>query len=118
MASPQTELKSYDFPLEPIPRLSCLDPNADALIENMKPVVLTDTNLVSSALKWNLDYLQKNLGDGSFTVYISKNHKFKYYDDTKIQEHCLDFTAPTERFDMKFVDFVKRLRKLQANDRR
>lgn len=111
-------LKQYEFPVEPIPRLSYTDPNAEKLIENMKPVVLTDTNLVSSALKWNLDYLEKNLGDGTFTVYISKNNKFKYYDDTKIQEHCLDFVAPTERVDMKFIEFSERLRKLQTSDRR
>ncbi|XP_076317986.1 hypoxia-inducible factor 1-alpha inhibitor-like [Tachypleus tridentatus] len=114
----ELHFQPYDFPTVSIPRLSHLNPDADRLISEMKPVVLTDTELVASAQKWNLDYLEKNIGSGSYTVYLSNNKKFKYFDESKIQEHNLNFTPPTERTEMKFWDFAECLRNWKAGEKR
>lgn len=37
------------------------DPPGEELMENEEPVVLTYTNLVSPALKWDIEYLQENM---------------------------------------------------------
>ena len=49
-----------------------------------EPVVLLGTELVSSALHWDLLYLLQNLGSAKHTVYISKTRDFKYFDDRKV----------------------------------
>ncbi|XP_064614715.1 hypoxia-inducible factor 1-alpha inhibitor-like [Liolophura sinensis] len=95
----------YTFDTEEIPRLSCKDPLAEKLMANERPVVLTDTNLVTSALHWTIPYLQENIGSCDFSVYSSTNNKFKYYDDKKIRSNK-DFIPPTRRTEMKFPDFV------------
>ncbi|GAB0192269.1 hypoxia-inducible factor 1-alpha inhibitor [Grus japonensis] len=76
-----SQFRRYCFETRPIPRLSHSDPRAEELIENEEPVVLTDTNLVYPALKWDLDYLQENIGNGDFSVYSASTHKFLYYDE-------------------------------------
>ena len=71
-----------------------------------QPFVITDTNLAGPALRWNLDYLKDNIGDGNFSVYQSDNHLFKYFDDKKA--HVVDnFVPPTKRLDMKFKEFCE-----------
>ncbi|KAJ8318263.1 hypothetical protein KUTeg_003354 [Tegillarca granosa] len=98
-------VKKYTFPTEPIPRLSYSDPEALKRISNNLPVVITDSNLVSSALHWDLDYLATNIGDGNFVVYRSKSNKFKYFDDKKLSS-VHSFTKPMEHEDMKFQEFL------------
>ena len=73
------------------------------------PVVIRDTNLVASALHWDLDYLEENIGDGRFTVYQSSNTKFKYFDEKKI-ENVRNFRKPMEATEMKFSHFVEKLK--------
>ncbi|XP_078659529.1 hypoxia-inducible factor 1-alpha inhibitor-like [Branchiostoma floridae x Branchiostoma belcheri] len=102
------QLRQYSFPLETIPRLSCTDPEADRLISEEKPVVLTDTHLVDSALKWDLDYLQANLGGGLCSVYESDNHKFMYFDEKKAKERKY-YTPCTRRMEIPFEQFVRQL---------
>uniref|UniRef100_A0A8C9PQ60 JmjC domain-containing protein n=1 Tax=Spermophilus dauricus TaxID=99837 RepID=A0A8C9PQ60_SPEDA len=80
----ESQLRTYSFPTRPIPRLSQSDPRVEELIENEEPVVLTDTNLVYPALKWDLEYLQQNIGNGDFSVYSASTHKFLYYDEKKM----------------------------------
>ena len=77
---------------------------------------MTDTNLVATALEWNLDFLAANLGDGDFTVYESTSHKFKYYDEKRA--NLKGFVPEMRRKDMKFSDFVKRLREWKPGDKR
>jgi hypoxia-inducible factor 1-alpha inhibitor (HIF hydroxylase) len=81
-------------------------------------VVITGANLVAPAQKWNLDYLAQNIGQGDFTVYFSRNHVFKYYDDKKLKEFAIDFTAPTRRVDMKFPEFVRYVKQWKHGDER
>jgi len=37
------------------------------------PVILTGSDLVQSAYKWDFDYLQRNLGPGPFTVFSNSS---------------------------------------------
>jgi hypoxia-inducible factor 1-alpha inhibitor (HIF hydroxylase) len=75
------------------------------------PVILTDTDLVKPALRWNLEYLEKNLGDGDFTVFFSKDHKFKYFDQGKYNDKIVpDFVPPMTQATMKFSEFLDRFR--------
>lgn len=104
----QSQLRQYSFPTKPIPRLSHTDPRAEMLINNEEPVVLTDTNLVYPALKWDIGYLQENIGNGDFSVYTSDNHKFLYYDEKKMC-NFQNFVPKSRRMEMKFSEFVLKL---------
>jgi hypoxia-inducible factor 1-alpha inhibitor (HIF hydroxylase) len=75
---------------------------------------------VASAERWDLDYLEQNLGNGDFSVFLSRNHKFKYFDDKKISpsDSRLDFTPPTRRVDMKLPDFIRKLRQWRRGEER
>uniref|UniRef100_G3MRR5 JmjC domain-containing protein n=1 Tax=Amblyomma maculatum TaxID=34609 RepID=G3MRR5_AMBMU len=107
----QADFDDYGIPLEIVPRLSCTDPEANRLITSMMPVILTDTNLATTALKWDLDYLSKHFGVGDCTVYESDSVTFKYYDDAKVKEHRLkNISPPTRRREMKMGQFVERLK--------
>ena len=48
-------------------------------------MLLTDTELVSSALHWDLPYLEHHMGSAKHTVYVSKTNKFMYFDDRKVR---------------------------------
>ena len=80
-------------------------------------MVLTDTNLVNSALHWDIDYLSKNMGNGTFNVYFSKNNKFKYFDE-KRADSTKDFVRPTLMKEMKFNEFVDLLKSRKDSDDR
>ncbi|XP_007897656.1 hypoxia-inducible factor 1-alpha inhibitor [Callorhinchus milii] len=108
----EAQLRKYSFPTRPIPRMSHTDPRAEVLIDNEEPVVLTDTNLVYPALKWDLDYLQENIGTGDFSVYIAKTHKFLYYDEKKMV-NFKNFKPKSRREEMKFSEFVEKLHKIE-----
>ncbi|XP_074647580.1 hypoxia-inducible factor 1-alpha inhibitor-like [Tubulanus polymorphus] len=107
----QEELNSYrhQLQLKPIPKLSYKHPSTDQLISQAKPVVITDSNLVASASKWNLEYLNDSLGDGDFSVYLSNNNKFMYWDNQKARE-LKNFTPATSKTTMKFNEFVKKMK--------
>lgn len=77
-----------------------------------EPVVLTDTNLVYPALKWDIDYLQENIGNGDFSVYTAHNHKFLYYDEKKMA-NFKNFVPKSERMEMKFSEFVEKMHKTE-----
>lgn len=75
-------------------------------------MVLTDTNLVYPALKWDLDYLQENIGNGDFSVYNASTYKFLYYDEKKMA-NFKNFKPKSNREEMKFSEFVERLQEIQ-----
>uniref|UniRef100_A0A8C1Q5Q6 Hypoxia inducible factor 1 subunit alpha inhibitor n=1 Tax=Cyprinus carpio TaxID=7962 RepID=A0A8C1Q5Q6_CYPCA len=104
----ESQLRQYTFLTRQIPRLSHTDPRAEVLINNEVPVVLTDTNLVYPALKWDIPYLQENIGNGDFSVYIAENHKFLYYDEKKMA-NFQDFVPKSRRIEMKFSEFVDKM---------
>ena len=78
------------------------------LVVFQKPVVLTDSNIVASALHWNMDFLEENLGEQACSVYESDSHLFKYYDEKKLGKQK-GFVPPTRRHDMVFRDFASRV---------
>ncbi|XP_063817490.1 hypoxia-inducible factor 1-alpha inhibitor isoform X1 [Pseudophryne corroboree] len=80
-----------------------------------EPVILTDTNLVHPALKWNLDYLKENIGNGDFSVYSANSHKFLYYDEKKIV-NFKTFKPKSIRQEMKFPEFVEKLRDIEQRE--
>ncbi|MGH0117297.1 UNVERIFIED_CONTAM: hypothetical protein FKN15_013820 [Acipenser sinensis] len=110
----------YPFPVHhPCDRQSQVDfenpdyekfPNFKHVVgyETVEPVVLTDTNLVYPALKWDTDFLQENIGDGGFSVYIAQTHKFLYYDEKKMA-NVENFTQKSRRVEMKFSEFVDKM---------
>uniref|UniRef100_A0A8C9WTL0 Hypoxia-inducible factor 1-alpha inhibitor n=1 Tax=Scleropages formosus TaxID=113540 RepID=A0A8C9WTL0_SCLFO len=110
----ESQLRKYPFQCRPIPRLSQNDPRAEILINNEEPVVLTDTSLVCPALKWDLSYLQENIGNGDFSVYIAQNHKFLYYDEKKMA-NFENFIPQSQRVEMKFSEFVSRMHQAEQS---
>jgi len=80
-------------------------------------VVLTDTDLVMSAMKWTLDYLRSNIGDANFSVFESRTHLFKYFDDKKLLSHP-EFKPQMKRLEMTFGEFCDRLKVPQRERRR
>lgn len=85
--------------------------------------MITESNIVRSACdKWNLEYLENNLGNGGHIVYVSKNHKFKYFDDKKMLSKTnpkgIEFTPPTKVVEMKVQDFMKKLKEFKEGDER
>ncbi|KXJ08276.1 hypoxia-inducible factor 1-alpha inhibitor [Exaiptasia diaphana] len=108
------QVKNYSFPLDRIPRLHYEDPKAYALIKNEKPVILTDSNIVRTALKWDLDYLKENMEKGEFSVYASNTWKFMYFDEKRAQGWP-NFSPPTTRLTMKFDDFYKQVKSFNAD---
>ncbi|XP_067927867.1 hypoxia-inducible factor 1-alpha inhibitor-like [Watersipora subatra] len=117
-AAPKRSDRKRFFTTETIPRLSHEDPRANELIAQEKPVVLTDTGLVATALGWDLDFLRINLGDGLFSVYLSDTDKFRYYDEKKRKDFGEDFLVGLERRDMKFPEFVELLQNWKEGDKR
>ncbi|MEE6488389.1 hypothetical protein FKM82_015216 [Ascaphus truei] len=108
----ESQLRSYPFQTRTIPRMQHGDPRAEELIDNEEPVVLTNTDLVYPALKWDLDYLQENIGNGDFSVYSANSHKFLYYDEKKMV-NFRNFKPKSRREEMKFAEFVDKLRDIQ-----
>ncbi|XP_014772373.1 hypoxia-inducible factor 1-alpha inhibitor [Octopus bimaculoides] len=104
----------YKFPLSKVPRLPYDDPQAQRLISAEQPVVLTGSDLVDSALHWNLDYLSDNMANTQFTVYQSDNNYFKYYESRKIPQQK-DFVPPTIQMQMSFSEFVEKLKEAQCS---
>ena len=82
-----------------------------------EPVLLKNSDIVGTALKWDLNYLKENLGQGSFTVYSSKTHKFMYCDDKRTKDWP-NFVPPTQRTDMKFESFCTRISNFKPSDTR
>lgn len=58
------------------------------------------------------------MGTERYMVFLSKNHKFKYYDEAKIKLYKTNFVPPTRRLDMTFSEFVKKLRDWKPGDER
>ncbi|XP_034245361.1 hypoxia-inducible factor 1-alpha inhibitor-like [Thrips palmi] len=126
----QHDLRKYDFPLDDIPRLNCMDPQVDELIRLKKPVVLTGSNLVGAASKWNLDYLEENMGNGDFTIFVSDRNQFKFFDEKKLAEiasvtgaHVKDrskkeYERPAKSTTMKIREFARRVKEWKDGDER
>lgn len=58
------------------------------------------------------------MGSTDYNVFVSRNHKFKYYDEKKANKYGADFMPPTKKVDMKMAEFLKRLREWKRGDDR
>ncbi|EEB16154.1 Hypoxia-inducible factor 1 alpha inhibitor, putative [Pediculus humanus corporis] len=118
----QSQLRKYNIQCDQIPRLRFDDPKVLELILQNKPVVILGSDLVKSTEKWDLEYLEKNMGDSDFTVFQSRNHLFKFFDDKKVNQllsnYKMEFTPPTKRIDIKLSEFCQRLREWKKGDDR
>ena len=85
------------------------------IVSFQEHVVLTDTNLVHPALKWDIGYLQENIGNGDFSVYTAQNHKFLYYDEKKMANFG-DFVPKSQRMEMKFSEFVEKMHETEESE--
>ncbi|EDO30815.1 predicted protein [Nematostella vectensis] len=103
-------VRKYSLDVIQVPRLHYQDPKATEIIKNECPVVLTDSDIISSAMKWDIEYLRENIGDGDFAVYASEDNKFMYYDEKRVK-NWPHFRPPTVRIDMKFEQFYKQVNK-------
>ena len=83
-----------------------------------KPVVLIDANLCDAALKWNLTYLEEHIGTGNHAVFASPTNNFKYYDEVKARQFSPDFVRPTQRLEMSFQEFAKKVQQWKPGDKR
>ncbi|PFX14346.1 hypoxia-inducible factor 1-alpha inhibitor-like [Stylophora pistillata] len=110
-------VRKYDLKLLRIPQLDYNEPRVESMIASEEPVLLKNSDIIGTALKWDLNYLKENLGQGSFTVYSSKTHKFMYCDDKRAKDWP-NFDPPTQRTDMKFENFCTRISNFKPSDTR
>lgn len=117
-----SQLRKYNIQCDPIPRLQYDDPKVLELILQNKPVVILKSDMVKSAEKWDLEYLEKNMGNSDFTVFQSRNHKFKFFDDKKaallLNNNKIEIASPTKRIDIKLSEFCQRLKQWKRGDER
>lgn len=66
-------------------------------------MVITESDLVSPALKWDLDFLERHM-HGNHTVYHSKTPRFMYYDAKKLNDYP-EFDAPMWSKEVTFAEF-------------
>ncbi|KAL1139713.1 hypothetical protein AAG570_006691 [Ranatra chinensis] len=115
----ETQLRKYDVPLVYVPKYRYDDPKVQELISANKPVIITGSELVASALNWDVDYLKEHMNNSNCTVIFSKNHKFKYFDDKSVRPDVkAKFVPPTRKVGMKMAEFAKRLREWKKGDER
>lgn len=56
---------------------------------------------------------------GKYTVIISKDHKFKYHDDKRLESyHKKDFVTKTQRVQMKLSEFVEKMQSWKEGEER
>lgn len=87
-----------------------------------KPVVILKSDMVKSTEKWDLEYLEKNMGNSDFTVFQSRNHKFKFFDDKKaaqlLNNNKIECQPNMKRINMKLSEFCQRLKQWKRGDER
>ncbi|XP_028404234.1 hypoxia-inducible factor 1-alpha inhibitor-like [Dendronephthya gigantea] len=72
---------SFQFPRAPIMKMDCLNEDPVTWMKLKEPVLLKHCQFFERALKWNLEYLSKELTD-EYAVSLSDSRKFLYYDST------------------------------------
>lgn len=93
-------------------------------------MVLTGSNLVGAASKWNLDYLEENMGNGDFTIFVSDKNQFKFFDEKKLAEIASvtgahvkersrkEYERPAKSTSMKIREFARRVKEWKEGDER
>uniref|UniRef100_A0A8D8SGR9 Hypoxia-inducible factor 1-alpha inhibitor n=1 Tax=Cacopsylla melanoneura TaxID=428564 RepID=A0A8D8SGR9_9HEMI len=112
--------RKYNIPLEQVAKFSHDDPRVDEYISEMKPVLITGSNMVESAMKWDLDYISEHMPNSNLTVIISKDHNFKYVNEKKIpQDQTSNLESIyTRRSSMTAREFIQRIKSWKEGDER
>ncbi|XP_017298865.1 hypoxia-inducible factor 1-alpha inhibitor-like [Diaphorina citri] len=112
--------RKYNIPLEQVPRLSFDDPRVDEYIGDMKPVLITGSNLIQSAMKWDLEYISEHMPNSNLTVIISKDHNFKYVNEKKLPQWPSSTLEPitTRWSSMTAQEFSTRIKSWKEGDER
>ena len=97
----------YFFPIEKIPVVDVTDTaRIENFVNNGKPVVIKNTNLVESACRnWTLKYLKEHLTTDTYHVFRATSSRFMYWDDKKMSD-VKNFKKPSESLKMSFQDFL------------
>lgn len=85
-----------------------------------KPVLITGSNLIGSAMKWDLEYISKHMPESNLTVIISKDHNFKYVNEKKLPQGSAANMEPisTRWSSMTAREFLQRIRSWKEGDDR
>lgn len=81
-----------------------------------KPVVITNSELTHSAvMKWDLDYLGKQLDGQNVRMFVSPNRQFRYHSNMNNSRYY-KWTSPYETRTGTFNSFVETVHKLDKAD--
>eukprot|EP00043_Microstomoeca_roanoka_P012491 m.120971 g.120971 ORF g.120971 m.120971 type:complete len:256 (-) comp15511_c0_seq1:534-1301(-) len=104
-------------PLTTVPRMQVCDPSLLETLRAQRPVVISGSQLVQSAMHWDIPYMQAHMGDAQFTVYESRGRVFMYSDDEK-NIGGYEFASPTRKRAMTFRQFAEEMGSaLETGDR-
>ena len=78
-------------------------------------MILENCSFASSAYKWDLDYLDKNLRDKGHIAYISTKRRFLYYDEDKMIDKYKDWKPPHQKIFTYFHEFMDMAKDLQKS---
>ncbi|EDO30429.1 predicted protein, partial [Nematostella vectensis] len=106
----------YTFPVNPIPRMQCDDPDALAAIDNGTPVILLNCTFANPALKWSIDYLLENLRDEGHPTYVSRNRRFLFYEEDRISGDYAKWKPPHVRKLVGFQEFMEMVKEMETSD--
>lgn len=82
------------------------------------PLIIEGLDLVESASKWDLEYLQENMGDDKKNVLISKTCKFMYHNESRHVKDHPNFKLPTQQVEMTIEEFAHKLNAWKPGDDR
>ncbi|XP_062522171.1 hypoxia-inducible factor 1-alpha inhibitor-like [Corticium candelabrum] len=106
----------YAFIVEPMERRRFDDPQTMEHILQGKPVVITDSELTRSAImKWDLDYLGRELNDQYVRMFVSPNRQFRYHSNMNNTQYY-EWISPYETRTGTFSTFVETVRQLDKAD--
>lgn len=80
-------------------------------------MVIKNSGLVQPALKWDLDYLKENIGDGDNAVFLSDDGKFMYFDEKRCTNKYKQFKPPTTKVTVTFAEFYNMFKSWREGDK-
>ena len=69
-------------------------------------------------MKWDLEYLKENVGNGESTVFLSDDEKFMYFDEKRCINRYADFTTPVTKTMINFGEFYNLFKSWKEGDKR
>ena len=108
---PEECWRSAHVPIRSIPRCPYGSKAARTLMEQRKPVILTQASLIGAAAhKWDMPFLRANLEGVPCTVYASSTRHFRYWDE---ERNGAGYAFPTgehtRKLTMSFAEFAAKI---------